>query len=47
MAYAVTVQRLCAKPLESNEGQLHSAHMVQVGWTALGLRSTYEGSSTG
>ncbi len=44
---AVTVQCPRPKPLESNEGQLHSAHAVHVGWTALGLRSTHKGSSTG
>ena len=47
LAYAVTVQRPRPKPLESNKGQLRSAHTVHVGWIALGLCSTHEGSSTG
>ncbi len=47
LACAVTVQRPCAKLLESSDGQLRSAYAVHVGWTALGLRSTHEGSSTG
>ena len=45
--YMSTVQRPRPKPLESNEGQLRSARAVNVGWTALGLRSIHEGSSTG